>query len=107
MKIATCEEVDTSSCILFAEISQRKMRDHLKSIPNSILRTDSAFFAVESSPEYIKADDVITFCLHLMNKMWLNLFKISSSAIFRWFSLFCRFSIYFLVDEGLAFLLVD
>ena len=75
MKIATCEEVDTSSCILFAEISQRKMRDHLKSIPNSILRTDSAFFAVESSPEYIKADDVITFCLYLMNKMWLNLFK--------------------------------
>ena len=30
---------------------------------------------MESSLEYINADDVITFCLYLMNKMRLNLLK--------------------------------
>ena len=30
---------------------------------------------MESSLEYINADDVITFCLYLMNKMRLILFK--------------------------------
>ena len=55
---------------------------------------------VESSLEYIKADQVITICLYLLNKMWLNFFKIRSYVIFRLFS-------YFLVDEGLAFLLVN
>ena len=30
---------------------------------------------MESSLEYINADDVITFCLYLMNKMLSNLFK--------------------------------
>ena len=45
------------------------------SILSSILGVESAFFAVESSLEYINTDDVITFCLYLMNKMRLNLFK--------------------------------
>ena len=55
---------------------------------------------VESSLEYIEADQVITICLYLLNKMWLNFFKVRSYVIFGLFS-------YFLVDEGLAFLLVD
>ena len=44
-------------------------------------------FAGEShylAGEYINANDVITFCLHLRNKMRRNLIKIRSCAIFRW-----------------------
>ena len=40
-----------------------------------MLGIESASFAVESSLECINADDVITFCLHVINKMRLNLFK--------------------------------
>ena len=65
--------------------------------------TESAFLALKPSLEYINADDVLTFCLYLMNKMLLNLFKIRSCAIFRWFKPLDRFFSYFLVDEGLAF----
>ena len=75
MKFVTLEEGDKRSCILIAQISQRKIRGHSKSILSSILGIESAFFAVESSLEYINADDVITFCLYLMNKIGLNLFK--------------------------------
>ena len=69
VKIATREEGDKRSCILLAQISQRKIRGHSYSIPNSTLGIESAFFAMESSLD--------------------------------------RFSNYFLVDDGFAFLLVD
>ena len=49
--------------------------------------------------EYIYVDDVIAFCLYLMNKMRRNLIKIKSCAIFSWF----RFSSYFKVDKCLHF----
>ena len=75
MKFVTLEEGDKRSCILIAQISQRKIRGHSKSILSSVLGIESAFFAVESSLEYINAHDVITFCLYLMNKMLLNRFK--------------------------------
>ena len=103
LTIATRKVGDTRSCILLAEISQRKMRDHSYSIPSSIVGTVSTFLALESSLEYMNADDVITFRLYVMNKMWWKLSKIRSSAIFRWFNPLDRFSTYFLVDEGLAF----
>lgn len=105
VEIATRKVGDTRSCILLAEISQRKMRDHSYSIPSSIVGIVSTFLAVESSLEYINADDDITFWLYVMNKMWLNLSKIRSSAIFGWFNLLDRFSTYFLVDEGFSFLI--
>ena len=35
--------------------------------------------------QFINANDVIAFCLHLMNKMRRNLIKIRSYAIFKWF----------------------
>ena len=35
--------------------------------------------------QFINADDVIDFCLYLMNKMRRNLIKIRSYAIFKWF----------------------
>ena len=62
--MSTLEEGDKRSCILFVVYPQY-----------SILGIESAFFAVESSLEYINADDVITFCLHSKNKMQLSLFK--------------------------------
>ena len=37
---------------------------------------------------YINADDVIAFCLYLMNTMWRNLIKIMSCAICGWFNRF-------------------
>ena len=36
--------------------------------------------------------NVISFCLYLMNEMRRNLIKITSHAIFRWFTCFDRFS---------------
>ena len=42
---------------------------------SSILGIESAFFAMESLLEYINGDDDITFCLYLINKIRLNLFK--------------------------------
>ena len=45
------------------------------------------FFVEESHKfalEYIKADDVIAFCLYLMNKMRSNLIKLKSCAIEMW-----------------------
>ena len=68
------------------------------SIPSSIGGPESPFFAVESSLEYINADDVKTFCVYLMNKMWLDLFKRRS-----YFNPLDRFSSYFLLDEGVGF----
>ena len=62
--MSTLEEGDKRSCILFVAYPQY-----------SILGIGSAFFAVESSLEYMNADDVITFCLYLMDKIRLNLFK--------------------------------
>ena len=62
--MSTLEEGDKRSCILFVVYPQY-----------SILGIESAFFTVESSLEYINADDVITFCLYLMNKIRLNLLK--------------------------------
>ena len=62
--MSTLEEGDKRSCILFVVYPQC-----------SILGIESAFFAVESSLEYINADDVITFCLYSKNKMRLSLFK--------------------------------
>ena len=62
----------------------------------------SGFFAGEShylAGKYINANDVITFCLHLMNKMRRNLIKIRSCAIFSW----VRFFSYFKVDKRLRF----
>ena len=75
MKFVTLEEGDKRSCVLIAQISQRNIRGHSEYSLRSILGIESAFFAVECSLEYINADDVITFCLYLMNKMRLNLFK--------------------------------
>ena len=53
---------------------------------------------MESSLEYINADDVVTFCVYLMNKMLLDLFKRRS-----YFNPLDRFSSYFLLDEGVGF----
>lgn len=36
---------------------------------------------VESSLEYIKADQVITICLYLLNKMWLNFEKVIKALL--------------------------
>ena len=44
---------------------------------------------------YINADDVITFCIYLMNKMRRKLVKIRSCAIFSWFNRFYRFELSF------------
>ena len=38
---------------------------------------------INSAQEYINVNDVITFCLYLMNKMRRNLIKIRSCAIFQ------------------------
>ena len=38
----------------------------------------------------INADDVITFCLYLMNKIRRNLIKIRSCTIISWFNRFYR-----------------
>ena len=35
--------------------------------------------------QFINVDNVIAFCLYLMNKMRRNLIKIRSSVIFKWF----------------------
>ena len=53
--------------------------------------------------EYINTDEVIAFCLYLMNKMHRNFIKIRSCAIFSCF----WFSSYFKVDKCLRFGLVD
>ena len=63
------------------------------------------FFGQESRylpEEYINADDVIAFCIYLMNKMRGNLIEIRSCATFRWFYRFDRFSSYFQVEECLG-----
>ena len=57
------------------------------------------FFALESHElegEWINADDVITFCFYLMNKIHRNLIKIRSSVGWTGFTVF--FS-YFLMDD--------
>ena len=43
----------------------------------------------------INADDVITFCIYLVNKMRKNVIKIRSCAIFSWFNRFYRFELIF------------
>ena len=64
------------------------------------------FFAGKShylAGEYVNANDVIAFCLYLMNKMQRNLIKIWSCAIFKWFNRSDRFSSYFKVGNWLGF----
>ena len=43
----------------------------------------------------VNTDDVIALCLHLVNKTRRNLIKIKGRAIFRWSNLLDRFSSYF------------
>ena len=53
--------------------------------------------------EYINIDDVIAFCLYLMNKMRRNLIKIRSCAIFNWFNRFYRLLVAFRSVNVLVF----
>ena len=53
--------------------------------------------------EYINADDLIAFCLNLMNKMRRNLVKISSCSTISWF----RLPSYVKVDKCFRFRLVN
>ena len=49
--------------------------------------------------EYINANDIIAFCLCVMNKMRENLIKIRSCVIFRWTNQLDSFSSYFQFDN--------
>ena len=47
---------------------------------------------------FINADDIIAFCLYLMNKMRCILIKRRSCATFRWTNHLDKFSSYFRID---------
>ena len=73
---------------------------------SGILGSELSCFPQEShelAQEYINADDVIAFCLYLMNEMRRNLIKIRSCATFSWFNRFYRLLVIFRSGNVLAF----
>ena len=72
---------------------------------SSGIGTKLTFFAdlINICVEYINADDVIAFCLYLMNKMRRNLIKIRSCAILGGSTGLTGFCNYFEVDKCLGF----
>ena len=50
--------------------------------------------------QFINANDVIAFCLYLMNKMRRNLIKIRSWAILKWFSSYFKIGKYHWLIHG-------